>query len=309
MAKVSVIVPIYNVEKELKRCLDSLIRQTLKDIEIICIDDGSEDDSGRILDEYASRYSQIIAIHEENGGVSKARNTGLKRAKGEWIGFVDGDDWIEDNMYETLYGEAVYNNCDIAICGCTPFNNGKKKRILTSREAEMIMFDQKEHMGGYSWSRLIRRDILSGSFYDESLRTYQDIVFFYHLFKKAERIFWHDLPLYHYEARIGSAINSYLINDKKRVGIKAIKKCADNECDIDLKNNIYSFIYFWNLEAAINYVSHYNVDSPDFNELFIEVKKTRKYMSGATLRQRLWRYIVLSKSLRRIYWKLKGIGK
>lgn len=116
MAKISVIVPVYNVEKFIRRCLDSIINQTMKDLEIILVDDGSTDNSGVICDEYAKLDNRITVIHKENGGVGSARNRGLDVATGEWIAFVDSDDYIEKNMYETLYKTAIYENVDVCAC-------------------------------------------------------------------------------------------------------------------------------------------------------------------------------------------------
>lgn len=112
MPKVSIIIPTYNVENYLKECLDSVINQTLKDIEIICIDDGSTDSSGTILDEYAKLDNRIKVIHKENGGYGKAMNIGIDNATGEYLGIVEPDDYIKSNMYEDLYNIAKENNVD-----------------------------------------------------------------------------------------------------------------------------------------------------------------------------------------------------
>lgn len=114
--KVSVIVPIYNVEKYLRKCLDSLVNQTLKDIEIICINDGSTDDSLNVLQEYASEHLNVIVIDQENQGVSIARNNGINKAQGDYIGFVDPDDWVEPDMFKILYEKAVKTGVDIVEC-------------------------------------------------------------------------------------------------------------------------------------------------------------------------------------------------
>ena len=102
MPKVSIIVPTYNVEQYLREAMDSIINQTLKDIEIICIDDGSTDNSGKILDEYASKDSRVKVIHKKNGGYGKAMNVGLDNATGEYVGIVEPDDYIEPDMYENF---------------------------------------------------------------------------------------------------------------------------------------------------------------------------------------------------------------
>ena len=116
MILVSIIVPVYNVEKYLERCLDSLINQTLKDIEIILVDDGSTDDSGNICDKYAKKDKRIKVIHKENGGLSDARNIGLSIANGRYLQFVDSDDFIHKQMIEILYNTIINNNADISIC-------------------------------------------------------------------------------------------------------------------------------------------------------------------------------------------------
>lgn len=114
--KVSVIVPVYNVEKYLHRCIDSILSQTFTDFELLLIDDGSKDASGIICDKYAQKDSRVQVFHKKNGGVSSARNTGLDNAQGDYIVFCDSDDWIEPTMYEELYNKAVVDNADIVYC-------------------------------------------------------------------------------------------------------------------------------------------------------------------------------------------------
>lgn len=117
MPKISVIVPVYNVAPYLKKCVDSIINQTFTDIEIILVDDGSTDESGTICDQYAQKDSRVKVIHKPNGGLSDARNSGLEVCSGEYIGFVDSDDWISPDMYETLIHFAVKEDLDVAMCG------------------------------------------------------------------------------------------------------------------------------------------------------------------------------------------------
>lgn len=115
---ISIIVPVYKVEKYLKRCIDTIINQTYKNLEIILVDDGSPDNSGNICDEYAKKDGRIKVIHKENGGQSSARNAGLDIAKGEYIGFVDSDDYIDEEMYEKLIKIALDTDADIVECEC-----------------------------------------------------------------------------------------------------------------------------------------------------------------------------------------------
>lgn len=142
---ISVIVPVYNVAEYLTECINSIISQTYTNLEIILVDDGSTDDCPRICDEYASKDSRIRVIHKKNGGLSDARNAGLDICTGEWIGFVDSDDFIAPNMYQQLYKAAISQNADIAVCQSVRYENGKfvnlnkdkKKEVLYSK-SEMI---------------------------------------------------------------------------------------------------------------------------------------------------------------------------
>lgn len=126
MPKLSVIIPVYNGEEHLNKCIDSVLLQTETDIEIILVNDGSTDNSGRICDEYAKKDKRIRVIHQENAGVSVARNNGISAATGEYIGFVDSDDWVDADMYESLLREAESNNADVVMCDATTiYENGE----------------------------------------------------------------------------------------------------------------------------------------------------------------------------------------
>lgn len=116
MCLISVIIPVYNVEKYLEQCLDSVINQNLQDIEIICVDDGSTDNSPSILEKFSSKDNRIKIFSKENGGQASARNLGIKKAKGKYIAFVDSDDFIKEDMFVKLYDVAENNNLDIAMC-------------------------------------------------------------------------------------------------------------------------------------------------------------------------------------------------
>lgn len=166
MAKVSVIVPVYNVEKYLKRCLDSLINQTLSDIDIICINDGSKDSSLQILDQYAQKDSRIVIYNQENSGLSVARNTGLEHASGEYIGFVDSDDWVDLDFYEKLYNSAKNNNADIAVADFIREHPNKKPKRLKLKEEKIYTTPEdkfmicKVHREGCVWNKIYRTEFI-----------------------------------------------------------------------------------------------------------------------------------------------------
>ena len=138
MPKVSIIIPVYNVEKFLPRCLNSLTNQTLKDIEIICINDGSTDNSPKILEEYKNKDNRVVVINQENSGVSASRNSGMKIAKGEYIGFVDSDDWVDLDFFEKLYNSAIKNGADIAVGGIIRTKPNKRTTLLEFPKEEIM---------------------------------------------------------------------------------------------------------------------------------------------------------------------------
>lgn len=141
MPKVSVIVPVYNVEKFLPRCLDSIINQTLKDIEIICINDGSPDNCLSILEDYAKKDSRIRIINQENSGPSVSRNKGILMAQGEYIGFVDSDDWLDPDFYEKLYAAAKESDADIAACGIKVYRKYSRVNYMLKYTKEHCVND------------------------------------------------------------------------------------------------------------------------------------------------------------------------
>lgn len=191
MAKVSIIVPVYNVEKYLRKCLDSLINQTLKEIEIICVNDGSKDNSPKILEEYAKKDNRIIVINQENAGLSVARNSGIDIAKGEYIGFVDSDDWVDLDFFEKLYYSATSNDTDIAVGGIIRVTGIKKKKFLnfeketitdnTNLKFELCDVPEKS----YVWNKIYKTEKLKeiglefekGIFYEDCIFTPQALFY------------------------------------------------------------------------------------------------------------------------------------
>ncbi len=191
MAKVSIIVPVYNVEKYLRKCLDSLINQTLTDIEIICVNDGSKDNSPKILEEYKNKDNRIVVINQENAGLSVARNSGMEIAKGEYIGFVDSDDWVDLDFFEKLYNSAKANDADIAVGGIIRVTGIKKKKFLKF-EKETITDDVNLKFElcdvpekSYVWNKIYKTDKLKefklefekGIFYEDCIFTPQALFY------------------------------------------------------------------------------------------------------------------------------------
>ena len=185
VVKLSVIVPVYNVEKYLERCLDSIINQTLKDIEIICINDGSTDNSLSILEEYKKKDYRIVIINQKNKGLAVARNVGIEIAQGEYLAFVDSDDWINPNFLECLYDSAKENNCDIAVGNIfrvpdrgktTPFLQYKETKIYEDTNSKFEICDIPKMC--YVWNRIYKREkLIKNKIKFIEGKVYEDVLF------------------------------------------------------------------------------------------------------------------------------------
>lgn len=214
---VSVIVPVYNVEQYLPRCLDSLIGQTLEEIEIICIDDGSTDQSGRILDEYASRDSRIKVVHQENGGLACVRNKGLELVRTEWFTFVDSDDYIALNMLEIMLKTVLRVKADICICNCDLPDIGyqsvsrkkfiMKNEVVTGYRALEYMNLPRSWPWITAWNKLYQTKLFVGLEYPAGVQ-HEDQYLAHHIFAKAKRVVSISNTLYYLCYREDSITNS-----------------------------------------------------------------------------------------------------
>lgn len=206
MKKVSVIVPVYNVEQYLEKCLDSLVNQTLgEDIEIVIINDGSTDKSKQIMESYQKNYPNLIkAFSVENGGVAKARTLALKHATGEYIGFVDSDDFVVCDMFEKLYETAKQEEADISVCGFYRFNNEKYVERETNIQ-ECYGHDVYEYPSlflnnlPYIWNKIFKRELIEkNNITFQNLKIFEDLIFTYSSFLHANKIVKVPEPLYYY---------------------------------------------------------------------------------------------------------------
>lgn len=194
---ITVIVPIYNVEKYLNRCVDSIINQTYTNLEIILVDDGSPDNCGKICDEYAKKDNRIKVIHKENGGLSDARNAGIKVADGKYIGFVDSDDWINPKMYEELYSTLLKYDADISCCKMLRCKDNKDT-IQKEHETKIVEYNQEQYMKKffkigsqecvyYACNKLYKKEIIEKDQYPINL-TSEDVVGTYKTLLKSQKI-------------------------------------------------------------------------------------------------------------------------
>ena len=231
--RISVIVPVYNVAADLPRCLDSILAQTYPNIEIVAVDDGSPDNSGEILDCYAAKHPNIRVVHKENGGVTSARLRGIQEATGEWIGFVDGDDEIETDMYERLLENAKKYGADISHCSYQMhFSDGRvnyfhNTGIIREQDSNTAIRDLLEGtlVEPGLWNKLYQRELFQGlsQRMDPTIRINEDLLMNYYLFSAAEKAVFEDWCPYHYIVREGSVSRAKL-NEHKIYNPIKVKK-------------------------------------------------------------------------------------
>lgn len=214
---VSIVVPVYNVEKYIRYCLDSLINQNYKDLEIILVDDGSTDHSGEICDEYAGKYDEIKVFHKENGGLSDARNYGMKHVAGEWLLFVDSDDIICYNFVSKLLKFAESNVLDIAVCdycilpekqikALPDIKGSGKTTIWEGMEGTKELLYQKTFTTS-AWGKLYKTVLFEEILFPVG-KLHEDVGTIYKVFEKAKRVGYIDQKLYYYLQRSESIIHS-----------------------------------------------------------------------------------------------------
>lgn len=217
--KISIIVPVYNVEQYLPRCIDSILNQSFADFELLLIDDGSKDKSGAICDEYVAKDSRIRVYHKENGGVSTARNIGLENARGEWLAFIDGDDEITEGYFNI---RQEHEGVDVIIkpyCvengdGCVTCHQNELK-ILTGRDKIFRYYVQKRNNA--LWDKFIKRKTVVTQRFNTNVSIGEDFLFFLSLLPSVESIAFDDTGFYRYFLRQGSAMQS--VDIKRRIEI------------------------------------------------------------------------------------------
>ncbi len=248
MDLISVIVPVYNVEKYLDRCVESIVNQTYKKLEIILIDDGSPDNCPKMCDDWAKKDSRIKVIHKENGGVSSARNCGLDEAKGEYISFVDSDDVIHSQFYEIMAKNI--GDADIIYCEYKNFTNEISFDEADNFEIEVNIRNDVFLNPKFSFyivcNKIIKYQILKDIRFDESLKNAEDTLFGFEVINKCSKVVYIKEKLYGYFVRDNSAVNSIDLKGKKDV----VKVCGymydfiSNKGNKELKNNLEVALYY-----------------------------------------------------------------
>ena len=237
LPKISVIIPVYNVENYIRRCLDTVTGQTYKNLEIILIDDGSTDGSGAICDEYAAADGRILVIHKENGGVSSARNAGIERSSGDYIGFVDSDDYIDEDMYEYLYeiisaGDADAARCGVYDCFAEKVYTGNHPDFYELTDnvnaLRMMMAAEVSSMQMYNW--LFRAAICKKVRFQE-YDLGEDAMFVVDVMKYARKVVTTDKPKYYYYHRPNS-LTTATMKESYMDGVKVYDKIYETALEI-----------------------------------------------------------------------------
>ena len=282
---ISIIVPVYNAEKYIKRCIESILNQTYSNIELILINDGSEDGSLEIINDYERTDQRIIVVNQENSGVSEARNAGINMSRGEFIGFVDADDYIEPDMYERLYNTISEEAADIVCCGyeqkykdfCYFIATESQKKLNGIEEilSRYLRQDIRSGIGDGNWNKLFKSCVINQIRYKRYANG-EDIEFQYNVFKNAHKMVCIPDILYHYVMNENSATNSEFNVQKS-----SILKVSDDILDdiiknySDIKSEAYAFNLTWKLSLLQNiYSSKTSAEYEEVKAIILESLKT-----------------------------------
>ena len=240
--KISIIVPAYNIAPYIESCVQTIRQQTYSNIEILLVDDGSTDGTGDILDRIAAQDARVHIIHQKNGGVTKARFAGIKAATGEWVGFVDGDDAIDPDMYERLLDNARKYHADISHCGYQMvfpsrvdyyYNTGRL--ILQDQATGLKDLLEGSFIEPGLWNKLFHKSLLQSLFHsgamDESIKNTEDLLMNFYLFRNADKSVYEDFCPYHYLVRKGSAATSKVNEHKLRDPLLVLRKIKKQTAD------------------------------------------------------------------------------
>lgn len=322
--KISIVVPVFNIEGYVERCLQSLLRQTYTNLEVLAIDDGSTDHSGEILDRLAEADSRVKVIHKENGGVTSARMVGIRNATGEWIGFVDGDDETEPDMFEHLLRNAITYDADISHCGYQMvFPDGHidyyhNTGLLEQQDKITAL---KELLSGSRiepglWNKLYRKTLFQGFLHNDimplDIKINEDLLMNYLLFKEANQTVYEDFCPYHYILRKGSAATTkkkHHVTDPLRVRERIKNELRNNAqlYPVAYSRYIYALI---GVVAQKQWIEESNAASKQLKQEFYTKEivncvstKTRLMALSAGFTPYLYRLI------RQLYDQLTGVSK
>lgn len=254
---ISVIVPVYNVEKYLPKCIESICGQTYRDLEIILVDDGSTDNCGKICEEYARKDDRIRVLHKQNGGLSDARNYGINEAKGEYIQFADSDDYLHPDMTRRLFQALIQNDADMAVCDFLPVKETDSPEFDTTAPGEVICFQKEQIMDQLqyrntltviAWNKLYKTSVFSDLRYEKG-RLHEDEYLIHHILHKIKKSVYLSDKLYFYvqhEGSITGKISTKRIEDGYEAYLERLDFMEKNHYDfmsLCTKKHILYFIF------------------------------------------------------------------
>lgn len=282
MPLISIIIPAYNIEKYIAKCLDSLLKQTYRNLEIIVVDDGSSDDTGKVIDDYSSKYDNIKVIHKKNSGVSAARNSGIEVTNGDYIGFVDGDDTVDEEMFEVLIDNAIKYDADISHCG---YKMVFPSRIDYYHNTEVLV-EQDNKLGLKDlltgnrvepglWNKIYKKELFKGIKIDESIKMNEDLLINYYLFRKAKKSIFYDKCFYNYTLRKGSAATSTVNINKIIDPIKVRKEILE---DLEKNSDLYDIAYEKYIMSLVGICRNVQIrKNKEYKSYIDNSKKSLKY--------------------------------
>lgn len=296
---ISIIVAVYNLEKYLPTCVESILSQTFTNFELILVNDGSTDDSGEICDQYAKLDSRVKVIHKENGGTASSRNAGIDIAKGNYIGFVDNDDYINQSMFEILYDHAIKDSADMVVCDFLDIDEGtsihtkevdSNYNIMHLSNIEALNYIYTEEGGRFivPWNKLYKRNLFENIKYEVG-KLHEDETVAHKLLYECEKITYVKTKLYYYVDRQGSITNTtYNIR-----GFEVVYTFSDradffrkkNELDLHEKTlERYLQLFFWNYHMAKENLKDIDKElkklKGTFDKNLIYLLKDKKYRLG-----------------------------
>lgn len=314
---ISIIVPVYNLENYIEKCIKSLINQTYNKIEIILIDDGSTDNSFYIMEKYSKIDKRIHLIHKKNEGVSKARNVGLKVSNGKYLCFVDGDDTVDKNYINFLYKSLKKNNADIAICGHKDIKNGKvifetkDLEANVNAESAIRMLLETNYFFSTCWAKMFKKQLFEGIYFDENLQIGEDLDVLYKIFYKAESFYINTKEKY-YNTLIrdnSASRNGYNPNWKKMINLlENIISSKDSKYYNFIKK--YAIKRYMRINFTCIKLIILHEDKKNYEEVKYFIENIKKYVNKKDYKlnkkEKLILIVANNPILRKLYKNLKN---
>ena len=293
MPLVSIIVPVYNVDRYIKKCLDSIKSQSYKNIEVIVVDDGSTDMSGNIADEYVKTCSNFCVFHKKNGGLSDARNFGLKKANGEWVAFIDSDDYVEPEFIEKLLHFAIQKDADMSTCSFRPFTDDasvlKKTPVFNKTEMsgiEAINYIMEDKLPIGICFSIFKTDLFKKNKIEFPLgREHEDLISRFMLLYHSKKVAFLNEKLYNYLSRTESITGKKLslsrYNDML-FGLQAVKDFLSGTGKKEYFT-YYNYFEMYSLVSMLNYIVKNKVIDKESKEIWKDIRKRIKKLFGKTI--------------------------